>query len=382
MKHPFRFLYAVGFIFSVQYGLVVYINSSFLELSVGEKSVGLVFTIASLVSILFLLEAPRLLSRFGNYRAAIAFVSMNAVSLVLLAVLPPGFPVVIAFLLYTVSNYSLLLVLDVFIEECEVKGSVGRTRGIFLTLRNVAILIAPGAAILIVTHASYAGVYLAAAVSIAMSLFFIVPHFKNFKDPVYSKISVRTTLEKIFRNADLKKIYGSQLLLCFFYAWMIIYMPIYLHQHVGLPWEHIGIILTIMLIPFTLLDYPLGRLSDTIGEKKLLLGGFFIAAVATAAIFFIHTQSIFVWALVLFITRVGAATVEVMNESYFFKKILASDADLIGVFRNMFPVAFVVAPLIAIPVLFLVPSFKYLFLVLGIIMFLGFLITLRLRDAK
>ncbi|HEV7702449.1 MAG TPA: MFS transporter [Candidatus Paceibacterota bacterium] len=382
MKHPFKLLYSISFIFSIQYALVVYINSSFLETAVSEKLVGLIFTVASILSILVLLEMPRVLSRFGNYKTTIFFVLANSLVLLSMGFAKSSYVIVISFLLYTVTNYCLVLTRDVFIEEFTVKGIVGRTRGSFLTIINLALVIAPSIAVFTLSRGSYFGVYALAALFTFSSFFFIFPHLKNFKDPLYKKISVRETLTQAGRDIDLKRIYFSEFLLCFFYSWMIIYTPIYLHQYIGFEWKSIGAILTVMLVPFVLLDYPLGRLSDTIGERKLLIFGFFIIAVATITIYFLNTKNIFVWALVLFMTRIGAATIEVMDESYFFKKINASDAGLIGVYRNMFPFAFIIGPLLAICILFFVPSFEYLFFVLGAIMLLGFLSALRLQDAK
>jgi MFS family permease len=366
----------------MQYGLVLYINSSFLELSVGEKIVGLVFTIAALLSILVLLEMPRILNRFGNYKTAIFFAISNAVSLILLGTGKSGYTVVFSFFLYTITNYSLFLTLDVFIGDYTLLGEVGRTRGLFLTIRNFAILLSPLAAVFLLAKANYFGVYVIASLFTLVTLFFIFPHFRNFPDPIYKRIRVRETFKKILGDANLKKIYATEFLLCFFYSWMIIYTPIYLREHVGLSWSEVGIIFTIMLIPFALVEYPLGRLSDKMGEKKILSFGFLIISFATLAIFFIKTQNIFTWALVLFITRIGAATIEVMNESYFFKKIRPSDAGLISFFRNMFPLSFVISPLIAIPVLLFIPSLRYLYIVLGAILFSGFFISLRLRDVK
>ncbi len=381
-KHPFRLLYFVGFIFAVQYGLVLYINSSFLEQAVGEKVVGLVFTVASLLSILVLLEMPRVLNRLGNYKVAIFFVLANAIALSTLGTASSGVVIIIAFWFYTVTNYCLILSLDIFIEEYIDGEKIGETRGTFLTIRNLAILVAPSIAVLVVTQASYFGVYLSASLSTLLALFFIFPHLKNFPDPIYKRISVRETLAKIKQDSNLIRIYFSEFSLCFFYSWMIIYLPIYLHQYIGFDWKSIGLIFTIMLVPFVLVDYPLGRLSDKIGERKLLIFGFLIMSLSTITIFFISTPSIFVWALVLLLTRIGAATIEVMNESYVFKKILPSEAGLISFFRNMFPLAFVIAPLLAVPVLFLVPSFGHLFIVLGTLMLLGFLTNISLRDVK
>ena len=86
--------------------------------------------------------------------------------------------------------------------------------------------------------------------------------------------------------------------------------------------------------------------------------------------------------LVLFLTRIGAATIEVMTESYFFKIVNEEHADAIAFFRNTGPVAFVIAPALAVPILIFVPSFSYIFYILGAILLVGLFIALRLKDVK
>jgi MFS family permease len=155
-----------------------------------------------------------------------------------------------------------------------------------------------------------------------------------------------------------------------------------MHEYIGFDWSEIGIIFSIMLLPFIILDYPLGRLSDKIGEKKMLILGFLIISLSTLMIPFFTFKSVALWALILFISRVGAATIDTMSESYFFKSVKEEEADVLSFFRNTHPLSFVIAPLVAIPVLLLVPSFKFIFLILGLIMLCGLFISLRLRDVK
>src|SRR3972149_2289795 len=104
---------------------------------------------------------------------------------------------------------------------------------------------------------------------------------------------------------------------------------------------------TIMLLPFVIVQYPLGKLADKIGEKELLNIGIIVMSFATLAIPFLGSANFFLWAGVLFLTRVGAAMVEAMTEIYFFKKINTEDSEVISFFRNTYPVAFIFAPLIA-----------------------------------
>lgn len=137
-----------------------------------------------------------------------------------------------------------------------------------------------------------------------------------------------------------------------------------------------------MLLPFILLEFPLGKLSDSIGEKKMLIIGFLIISISTLIIPLFMIKELFLWTLILFTTRIGAATIEVMSESYFFKSVTEKEADVLGFFRNTTPLSYIIAPLLAIPILLVIPSFGYLFLVLGVIMLFGFLLSLRLKDVK
>jgi predicted MFS family arabinose efflux permease len=163
---------------------------------------------------------------------------------------------------------------------------------------------------------------------------------------------------------------------------MVIYTPLYLHDYIGFGWQDIGIMFSIMLLPFLLLEGPLGRIADKwLGEKEFLAAGFVITAVATALIAFLREPSFILWTSVLFATRVGASMIEVMIETYFFKKISAGDADVVAFFRAVRPAAYVVAPAFAALLLSLI-SLSRLFIALAIIVLAGLAFTIPLKDTK
>lgn len=176
------------------------------------------------------------------------------------------------------------------------------------------------------------------------------------------------------------KILASNFLLQFFYAWMVIYTPIYLHTYIGFDWQAIGIIFTIMLFPFAILEAPLGQLADErFGEKEMLTAGFIITAITTALLAFIPNADFWLWAAGLLATRIGASAIEIMNETYFFKKNGENHPDILSLFRMTRPMAYIIAPLIATFLLQFL-SYQYLFIVLGGIMLLGLRYSLTLRD--
>ena len=84
---------------------------------------------------------------------------------------------------------------------------------------------------------------------------------------------------------------------------------------------------------------------------------------------------------ILFITRIGASMVEIMSETYFFKKIDSSQIQIISVFRTAKPFAYVIGPVVATALLYFV-EFKFIFMVLGFLMFYGLRFSLALKDTR
>ena len=160
---------------------------------------------------------------------------------------------------------------------------------------------------------------------------------------------------------------------------MIIYTPIYLHETVGFDWETIGVMFTVMLLPFVLLEAPLGRLADSWGERRILSIGFAITAVTTGLIAFVTDHNAVIWAAILFGTRVGAAMIEVMTDTYFFKKVDASRTNTISFFRTARPLAYVVSPIVA-TLLFTVFDKKGLFVFLGFLMLYGLRYSYAIKE--
>jgi MFS family permease len=118
---------------------------------------------------------------------------------------------------------------------------------------------------------------------------------------------------------------------------------------------------------------------ERLGEQEILTLGFIIIVLATALLSFIQTPNIVLWTGVLFLTRIGAAMVEVMSETYFFKKVDSHSTDILGFFRTTRALAYLVAPLGA--VIFLsFSSLRWLWLGLSIFMILGIIYARRIHD--
>jgi MFS family permease len=214
------------------------------------------------------------------------------------------------------------------------------------------------------------------------ALFFLSIGFRHFKDPVYDTIEVRKASIKILRSQELFNIFAVGFLLRFFFAWMTIYTPIYLISTVGFEWSVLGLIFAFMLLPFVLLEIPIGRVADKyIGEKEFLTAGFIVTGLATISLSFITIPSAILWALVLFATRFGASLIEAPSESYFFRQVGPSDTGVVALYRTLGPTAFFVAPIVSTLALLFI-DIRYTFVVLGTIMLTGVIYALGILDSK
>lgn len=241
-------------------------------------------------------------------------------------------------------------------------------------------MVAPLATGFLIDASSFSLVYAIAAILILLSLYTLTQHLTQFKEPKYIEQPLFNTVKKFMTTKELRFIFVANFLLHFFYAWMVIYIPIHLIQNIGMPWSEVGILITIMMAAFVILEYPLGWLADTYGYLKVWMTlGFVIMAGSASIIPFIEENTFLLWAFVLFLTRVGASAVEVMTETYFFKKVHRDDISSISLFRDTFPLAYILGPLIASVFLGFIPM-HYLFIILGIVMLYGIRYSIGLYN--
>lgn len=370
----------MGFLLSLHLALTTYINSSFLSSFIPEKWVGLVYISGSLASILALLLVPKIFRLLGGYKFLLIVTTLNALCLLGLTFVQSSPAAVVLFILYFALSILIIFSLDEIIKIFSNDSSTGKTRGVYLAICNAAWIIAQLGSSRILGESSFRAVYFIAFV--IMILFFLVylMSFKEIPDPKYDKSKAVTYIKEFFRNKNLFRAYKINLLLQFFFAWMVIYTPVYLHAHLGFSWEQLGVIFAVMLVPFFIFPFPLGEYSDKIGERKMLMLGFTIISLATLSIFFINSPKVWVWAGVLFLTRVGAATIEIMSDVYFFKHIKAENEQFVGIYRSTSPVAYVIGPLAALATFTFIPAFNYIYVVLGAIMLYGIYLSSTIRK--
>jgi len=364
-----------------------YINSTFLENFVGEKWVGLIFAIGALLSVILMSQISKLIKAYGNIKVLVSSAALAIFILILLALAQSVTVIISTFIIYYCLGFFIRYALDVYLENISDDKNTGLIRGFYLTFLNIAWLISPFLASRLVVNGDFWKIYVVAAMSLLPLIAIASVFLYEQKDLKYDGQSIFPQLRRLWRGENqtdrcIRRILAVDFLLCLFYAVMVIYMPLYLHEHLGLPWNELGLVFTIMLVPFVILELPLGRIADRwMGEKEILMGGLVITGLSTSVLAFIPSASWLVWAGLLFITRVGAAGIEVMKEAYLFKKIDGSDTSLISLSRIIVPFSYLIGPLF-VSLILLFFDFNYVFFFLGLLVLSGLFFTAKLKDTK
>ena len=71
-------MYILSFLFTLHIALSAYVNSTFLTKIISEKYVGILYTISSLVTLIFLSRSVNILKYFGNRKFVLSSLLVNS----------------------------------------------------------------------------------------------------------------------------------------------------------------------------------------------------------------------------------------------------------------------------------------------------------------
>lgn len=382
---PRQVLWIGNFFSAAHFFLIIYIVGPYLETLVGVTGAGFVITIGAVITLLLFPVMPRLVAKKGAKKLAITLAFMQAVVLTILA----GNPTVsiaivcvaLACALSPLLAYQLDLLLEATVKE---EGMTGRIRTAFITAGSLALVLAPLIVGLLLDGTNrYDLVFFAAAMSLTpFIMLFLVERIPEGAPPRGSKIASVFTC--MYGDKDFRAVAFSYGLLQIFFHLAPLYIPIYLHTVLHMPWDQLGWMFAIMVLPFVFLEYPAGYLADRyVGDRLLLVIGFLIMGTAFASLAFVTaTTPLIVILGILVLSRIGAALTEAMVEGHFFRRVSERDPNTVSVFRMMRPGGALVAPLLG-SLFFVIGGYSMLFFVLGLALAsVGTVVGLRVQDTR
>lgn len=373
----------MGFILALASALPAYVQSNFLSQFVSLSTVSLFFIISNFLTIIAIFFFPELIKKLSNiFLTKITLISFF-VSALWLSLATGPLNALLAIILFSVSVNLIWINMDFLVESFSDNATTGRTRTVYFTFMNAGWIIAPAFSSYLIAIGGYKLTFIASAFFLIPFFFILLTQEKQLSNKTrYSSEKIKSVIHKIWHNKNLRGIFSIAMLLQLFYSSAVIYIPIYLHQNLGIAWNDLGLMFSIMLLPFVIFEIPAGIIADKyIGEKEILTVGFTILTIVLFFFYYIKVPTVWVWTLVLFASRSGAALIEAMRETYFFKIVDVEDVDYINLFRLTSPLAYIIGPGLAILTLKFLPL-NNLFLVLAIIMLSSFYFIASLKDTK
>ncbi len=380
-RNKVRLLSALSFVLGFLDAFLIYILSSYFVQISGEHLVGSFYLIAFVIVLWFLMRLQPIVHTFGSVRFLLVLLIGLIGTSFFLSLHNPSWTGAGVLLLYMVFSNLMWAVMDVLVEDFSSDRVSGRVRGLYLTVMNAGLLLAPILSTRTLDVAGYPGVFTVLGFGYMLVFLTALIGLRGHQTARLPRIAFLSTLKEVMKKKNILLIYGVSWTLEFFYAVMIIYAPILLLSQ-GFTWERIGFIFTAMLLPFVLVQYPLGIVADKKwGEKELLFGALAILGFSTTVVGFTRSTDIIFWAGLLFLTRLGAAGVEVLRDSYFYKQIGPNDTDIVAFFRTARPTADIAAAGISLLFLSLF-SVHSLFYLVGAVAFGACFAVLRLEDSQ
>jgi len=327
-----QFITFISFLLGFSSALLSYIISSYFKLVLHTDNVGIFFFLSYILVLVILLNFHKLIGSFGKVATFYGIFITKTISILFLTFLPPSYFSLIFLVVYIITEAAGWVNLDVILEAFSTDKMSGRIRGLYLTITNTGFILGPFLATRILDQFDYKGLFFIVFVVNFLVFSIALMGLRGLNHDYKRKSTIVAVYKRIKKRKNILRIYYISFLLEFFYALMIIYTPLYL-LNLGFDWGEIGIAFSIMLIPFVIVQYPAGMIADKkMGEKELLVFSIFIMGVSTFAFYLTSSSNIFVWAGILFMTRVGAALVEILRDSYFYKRIDSGDIDIIDFF--------------------------------------------------
>ncbi|MCK9379092.1 MAG: MFS transporter [Candidatus Moranbacteria bacterium] len=382
-RNKVRIINVISFLMGFSQSILIYTVSTYFKEASGVENVGIFYFISFAVVLFILLNLYKLTQKTGSIFVFHLSMVANVAFVFALIILPKSLWGVAAMILYLISVSITWASLDVVLESFSVDKMSGRIRGLYLTLFNAGFVLGPLLASKLLVQYDFVGMFFVSLVFAMFILLFSAFGLRGARSVSFPKRKegIRKLISKSLGRKNISRIYYISFVLDFFYALMIVYAPIYLLDR-GFSWDQLGIAFTIMLVPFVLVQYPAGILADKkTGEKEMIILAILIMGISSFLFFLSSSKDILVWAVILFATRVGAALIEILRDSYFYKQIDCSRADVIDFFRTAQPVAYIAASIVSTVILWAF-SLKYVFLFLALVIFSALWPALKLADSK
>jgi MFS family permease len=381
-------LYELNFLSSLCASISAFYFGTFGEsLGITGLWLGSLFAIGSLVSIVAYIALPKIVRKIQVRPALIIFASLYVTGLYFTAFAYSFTSLLIPFIVTTISYGLAMSVLDMYVEvSTDIRHKQGSVRGTYLALSNLAYIVGPLTGGLLIQVGGFPFLFLASILFMIPFLGLVFYHMPELPIKAQTALTEAThavtqtivgAYRELFSHDKIRTVFYLKLLSNLFTSTVSIFVTIYMIDVAGFSFATTGLLLAISLIPYVLIEIPVGKLVDgKFTEHWPAAIGFFIIALCISFVPIITDAGALVWAIILFVMRIGGSLIEISTESFFFKHLPAGNTEGISGFRALNPLSLVIAPILASVAIYF-GGYNTLFTILSVLMLHGTYISIK-----
>ncbi|MBI5413593.1 MFS transporter [Candidatus Peregrinibacteria bacterium] len=380
-RSPIWVIFEVTFFRSLAAALLTSILPIYFKQFVGtDAKVGLVFLVGYFAAFLSNLYAAHIIEHLRKRKSLLLALIIFTVSFASYTVIKHTPILLIVFGTYQFILALFVLDVSLYIKHYSNYKEIAENAGKLGSFSNIGWMIGPLLGSLIADKFGFNVLFLTSSVVslIALIIFFTVhlsgeevhfPHSKPFAK----------NLKLFFKDANLCRTYINNAGLGFIFSiWD--FLPLLMLQ-IGATIPIIGMTKTLMGVPQSIFEFPIGRMADKeTGERKIFMVGYILAAVFTLALGF--TTDLHYFITFFFIAATGTSFLEMTRDSYFFRQMSEKDIELVSVYRTSDTLPYLLGQVLAIAMLAIFPI-KWWFIIGGLIAILIFVPNAyKLRELR
>lgn len=375
-------LHVFAFFLLIHYAVILYSGSTFLSKTFGEENIWIIYFVASALTIILNLTVTKILRRFDVRKLTQVTLVLAFLNMLYLYYSNQFMSIGMGYILYTVLADFLIMLTSIMIEDLSRDSVTGSIRGKLLSVQHFGLLLATFITSFVIDIFSFQEIFLASALFIFISFIVFVFYVVDIPKITIHQKNLIEGFKKIKASRDLRYIIYAEIALYTFYSLMVIYMPFKLLNS-GIPLTtYLSVLLPFALLPFLFIPIWLGYFEDAMSdEKEFLIFAFIGIIVMLIIIAFTTSASLWVWGIILFMSRVVAACAETSISSYLFKKINSADTAIISIFTSSQTLAYLIfTPIFAILLRF--TDLKTLFLSVSFLLCFVLVLISKIHDTK
>jgi MFS family permease len=384
-------LFEIATLIALCASVVAFFVGSFGEsLGIHGFALATLYAVGSALSIVSFIALPKLVELSGPKQTLLASATLYTLGIFFTATAHSFTSLLIPFTCISLSFGTMLALLDMYVEHAtDSTHKEGDVRGEYLALQNFSYILGPLAGGLVLTMGGYPALFIASSLFMVPALGIMYEHLGTITQPPkpahhshihHAGLSCET-LVAIWNTKPLRDVYSFYMLLRIFFSLIGIHSAIFLSTVYNFSYVEVGMLIALSLIPMVAVEMPVGRLLDSSwNHGHVGMAGFGIMAIVCGMIASTDSASFWVWALLLFTLRIGAALAEIVAETYFFS-LAGKDTQKVGLFRATYPLAFLIGPALGAGAIGLA-GYTGLFVLLSLLSLWGAYIASEFRDAR